>query len=116
MSGDLGVGIVGLGMIAEFHARAIAAAEGANLVACFSRTRERAEAFASQHGCTCYDSLQHFLADPALDLVAVCSPSGAHLQPALAAAAAGKHVLCEKPLEVTIERVDRMILAVRTPW
>tara|TARA_R110002096_G_scaffold105704_18_gene232510 strand:- start:872 stop:1936 length:1065 start_codon:yes stop_codon:yes gene_type:complete len=109
----VGIGIVGLGMIAEFHGRAIAAAEGAELVACYSRTQDKAAAFAARHGGTPYADLQAFMAEPSLDMVAICTPSGAHLEPALAAAAAGKHVICEKPLEVTTERVDRMIRAFR---
>jgi predicted dehydrogenase len=51
------------------------------------------------------------LADPEIDAVSICSPSGAHLDPALAAAAAGKHVVVEKPLEVTTERCDKIIAA-----
>ncbi len=49
------------------------------------------------------------LADPAIQAVSVCTPSGAHMEPALAVAAAGKHVIVEKPLEVTTERCDQII-------
>lgn len=106
-----GVGIVGLGMIAEFHARAVDAAGQAELVAVCARDRARAEAFAGRHGGAAYGDPAAFLAHPGLDLVAICTPSGAHLEPALQAFAAGKHVICEKPLEVTTERADRMIAA-----
>lgn len=104
-------GIIGLGMIAEFHARAIAAMEEAVLVACFSRDQAKAEAFCATHGGTAYSDLDAFLAHDGLELVTICTPSGAHLEPTLAAAAAGKHVVCEKPLEVTTARVDEMIEA-----
>ncbi|NNF79565.1 MAG: Gfo/Idh/MocA family oxidoreductase [Rhizobiales bacterium] len=112
MSGtSIGFGIIGLGMIAEFHAKAIAAIAGAELVACFSRDQAKADAFASKHGGTGYGDLDAFLAHDGLDLVTICTPSGAHLEPTLAAAAAGKHVVCEKPLEVTTARIDQMIAA-----
>ena len=107
----VGIGIIGLGMIAEFHARAIAALEGAELVACFSRDQSKADAFAGEHGGKAYADLDGFLAHDGLHMVTICTPSGAHLEPTLAAAAAGKHVVCEKPLEVTTARVDQMIAA-----
>lgn len=105
------LGIIGAGMIAEFHAKAIAAIADARLEAVFARRSDAAEAFGARHDCAAYDDLAAFLAHPELDAVTVCTPSGAHLEPVMAAAAAGKHVICEKPLEVTVERIDRMIAA-----
>ncbi len=55
--------------------------------------------------------MAQFLAHPGLEIVSICTPSGAHLEPALQAAAAGKHLLIEKPLEITLERCDRIIQA-----
>lgn len=107
----LGFGIVGCGMISHFHARAIAETRGARLVACTSRRPEAAERFAAEHGCRGYDALPRMLADPELDVVSIATPSGAHLEPALAAARAGKHVIVEKPLEITLRRCDRLIAA-----
>ncbi len=116
MTGDgadrpLRFGIAGAGMIAEFHAKAIAAMSGAELVAVHARRREQADEFAGRHGCAAYDDFASFLAHRPLDVVTICTPSGAHLEPAVAAANAGKHVICEKPLEVTTARVDEMIAA-----
>ena len=108
---SLGFGIVGCGMIAGFHAKAINEVEGAHLVACQSRRMEAAEAFAAQHGGKAYAELADMLADPSIDVVTVCTPSGAHLDPAVAAAQARKHVIVEKPLEVTTERCDKIIEA-----
>ncbi|MCP4889412.1 MAG: Gfo/Idh/MocA family oxidoreductase [Planctomycetaceae bacterium] len=108
---SIGIGIVGCGMIANFHARAIADAEGAHLVGCADRKAEFAEAFAEKQGCRAFESLEAMLADPEIDAITVCSPSGAHLDPAVAAAEAGKHVIVEKPLEVTTERCDQIIQA-----
>lgn len=109
--GSVGVGVVGLGMIAEFHGLAVGAMAGAHIAGCCSARPGAAEDFAGRHGGAAYDSLDGLLADDGVDLIAICTPSGAHLEPALAAFAAGKHVLCEKPLEVTTARVDQMIRA-----
>lgn len=108
---SIGIGVVGCGMIANFHARAIKDAPGAELVACTSSRPEKAQAFAAEHGGTAADSLQAMLADPRVDAITICTPSGLHLEPALAAAAAGKHVFVEKPLEITVERCDEIIEA-----
>jgi len=100
-------------MIAEFHAKAIADLEGAHLVACQSRSLESAERFANEYGCKTYADLADMLADDTIDVVTICTPSGAHLEPAVAAAEAKKHVIVEKPLEVTTERCDAIIEACR---
>ncbi|TVP98767.1 MAG: gfo/Idh/MocA family oxidoreductase [Planctomycetaceae bacterium] len=104
-------GMVGCGMISNFHARAIADAPDASLTGCFSRDTDKTRAFAEQHGCRTFSSLDEMIADPEVDAITICSPSGAHLEPALAAAAAGKHVIVEKPLEITTERCDQIIRA-----
>jgi len=103
------LGIIGTGMIAAFHAKAIAAMDDAELVAAYARRSDVAEQFGATYGCAAYSDLDEFLAQDDLDAVTICTPSGAHLEPVKAAAAAGKHVICEKPLEVTVERVDEMI-------
>ncbi|HET6883793.1 MAG TPA: Gfo/Idh/MocA family oxidoreductase [Pirellulales bacterium] len=105
----VGFGIIGCGMIARFHARAIADVRGAKLVACYNRTSEKAEKFAAEHGCRAYHDLDQLLADQAVDVVAIATASGAHKEPATAAARAGKHVLVEKPLEITLKRCDQII-------
>lgn len=67
--------------------------------------------FAATHGGRPYSQLDRFLGDATVTLVDICTPSGAHLEPAVAAAAAGKHLVVEKPLEITTERCDRIIAA-----
>jgi predicted dehydrogenase len=108
-----GFGIVGLGLIADFHAKAIQAISGGrgSLVACCSRSAEKAQGFSKKYGCTGYTDIDKFLAHPGLDIVSLCTPSGAHLEHSLAAARAGKHVIVEKPLEITPERCDKIIEA-----
>ena len=106
-----GFGIVGTGMISKFHAMAIKDLSTARLVGCSDMRPERATEFAKQEGCKGYESLDAMLADPEVQVVTICTPSGAHVEPAVAAAKAGKHVLVEKPLEITLERCDKIINA-----
>lgn len=107
----VGFGVVGCGMISSFHAKAISEMRGAKLVACLDTRQESAEKFASEAGCRPYWELDKFLADPDLHVVNICTPSGAHMEPAVAAAKAGKHVVVEKPLEITLKRCDAIINA-----
>jgi UDP-N-acetyl-2-amino-2-deoxyglucuronate dehydrogenase len=106
-----GFGIIGCGMIAEFHTKAINEIRNAEVVAAFSRTEANAEKIAGMagHGCRIYNDLDQMLAHPGLDVVCVCTPSGAHMEPAVQAARAGKHVVVEKPLEITLARCDAII-------
>ncbi len=105
----IGFGVIGCGMIANFHAKAIADIRGAKLAACFDMFPASADRFAKSTGCTPYHDLKAMLADPNVDVVTICTPSGAHLEPAVAAANAGKHVIVEKPLEITLKRCDKII-------
>ena len=107
----LGFGIIGCGMISNFHARAIADTPGAKLVACYDKVPAAADRLASQTGCRAYHELPALLDDERVHVVTIGTPSGAHLEPAVAAAQAGKHVIVEKPLEITLQRCDRIIAA-----
>ncbi|MBI3463672.1 MAG: Gfo/Idh/MocA family oxidoreductase [Planctomycetes bacterium] len=105
-----GFGIAGCGMIAHFHARAIKDLRSARLVAVHTSNPEHGRSVAEiTGGCEIYTDFKAFLRHPGLDIVNVCTPSGAHLEPAVAAARAGKHVVVEKPLEITLRRCDRII-------
>lgn len=104
-------GIVGTGLIAEFQAKALAEIPGAKLVACMSVTPAKTAAFAAKFACAAYNDLAAFLRHPGMDAVSICSPSGLHLDAALPAAAAGKHLIVEKPLEISVERCEKMIEA-----
>lgn len=106
-------GIIGSGMIAKVHAQAIEAMEGGELHSVFNHRLEGACQLAEAHGVAAFDDLDAFLADPALGAVTVCTPSGAHYEPALAALRAGLHVIVEKPLEVTTAKVDALMEAAR---
>jgi len=100
-------------MIGGFHAQAIQAMTGGELGGVADRVTERATAFAAQYNTQAYDSLDAMLADPAIEIVTIGTPSGAHFDPAMAAIEAGKHVIIEKPLEVTTERIDLMVAAAK---
>ena len=88
-----GFGIIGCGMISKFHSRAIADVRGAKLVACYDSRPEAADRLAEEMGCRAYHKLDDLLADKAVDVVTIGTPSGAHMEPAVAAARAGKRLL-----------------------
>lgn len=106
-----GFAIVGCGMIARFHARALAEVPDTRLRALVSRTAANANKMADELRLRCdvYTDLAPVLTRRDVDVVIVTTPSGAHMEPAVAAANAGKHVVVEKPLEITLERCDRII-------
>ena len=112
-SQTIGFGLVGVGMIAAYHAEAIAAiakTHNIRLVGVLGRTAEKAAEFAQKHQVPFHtDDPKAFFAHPEIQVVCVVTPSGAHLEPSLAAIEAGKHLVIEKPLEITIDRVDRML-------
>lgn len=113
MTAPLGFALVGCGMIARFHARALAEVPGARLVALVSRSDAAAKKLAGELAleADCYTDLAAALARPDVHVVIITTPSGAHLEPAAAAARAGKHVVVEKPLEITTDRCDALIRA-----
>ena len=96
-------------MIAEFHAQAIQQSEKCELAGIFARKSEVAEALAQKFDTKAYHDDAAFFADPNIEIVTVATPSGAHLDAIKKAAENGKHVICEKPLEITPERVDQAI-------
>jgi len=99
-------------MIADYHARAIAATQGGVLIGVATRSAEKAQSFAEKHGAPFWTTdIEQLLARPDIDVICVTTPSGAHLEPALAAIRAGKHVVIEKPVEISTERVDAIVQA-----
>ena len=111
----IGFGIVGTGMISAYHAKAIKAlSEKHNIqvVGALDNVLDRARDFAQKNEVPFYtNSAETFFANPAIQVVCITTPSGAHLEPALQAIQAGKHLIVEKPLEITVERVDAMLAA-----
>ena len=106
-------GIIGAGTIANFHAKAISAVENAQLTAVCDSDGPRAEEFAREFGIAPYSDLDMFLREAPIDAVTIATPTGLHADVAIPAARAGKHVLCEKPLDVTPEKSRAIVNACR---
>ncbi len=105
-------GIIGCGGIGPTHAGAINQIEGARLVAVADTVRERAEKVAAKYGAArVYSDHRALLDDPEIDAVCVCTPSGTHADIAIDALQAGRHVVVEKPMDVSVEACDRLIAA-----
>jgi predicted dehydrogenase len=104
-------GIVGAGLIADFHARAIGDIPNAKVIGCCDKIPERAKTLADKFNVQAFDGYEDMLKSEKIDIVTIATPSGFHMEPTVAAAQAGKHVLCEKPMEITLERIDAMIEA-----
>ncbi len=105
------VGIIGTGMIADFHAKAVQSLPFANLAGFCNIRPQRAIEMAEKYGVRYWVSANEMLKSPDVDIVMIATPSGAHMEPVIEAAKQGKHVLCEKPLEIKLDRIDRMIEA-----
>ncbi len=109
---DLGFGIVGCGVIGPWHREAVNRSEGGRLVACCDIDESKGRKFAEESGgVALYGDYHDLVKDPNVDVVCLCTPSGLHGEVAIAAAEAGKHVLCEKPIEITKKKIDDMISA-----
>ena len=108
-------GTVGCGDVCERKSGpALKGVEHSRLVAVMRRSRDKAADFARRHGVPrFYDRLDDLLADDEIDAVYVATPNNTHLEPVLAAAAAGKHVLCEKPMARSAAACRQMIDACR---
>uniref|UniRef100_UPI002FC7EC55 Gfo/Idh/MocA family protein n=1 Tax=Bosea sp. (in: a-proteobacteria) TaxID=1871050 RepID=UPI002FC7EC55 len=105
-------GIIGTGAIAAFFAADLGLIAGARLGAVHSRSLGKARAFASRFGDgSAYDDLDAFLADPSLDAVYIATPNNLHAPQALAAIAAGKPVLIEKPIALSAADAEAIAAA-----
>jgi UDP-N-acetyl-2-amino-2-deoxyglucuronate dehydrogenase len=115
----VGFGIVGTGVIAAIHADALAllATTGlpsTRLVAVTDVVESAAGTFAAARGCAAEPDLDALLARADIEVVSVCVPSGLHAEVGVRAAKAGKHLVVEKPIDVTLEAADRLIEAARS--
>ncbi len=108
---QLGAAVLGCGSIGPLHAEALADVEGARLVAVADVRPERAHSLAGRHGVTACSSIDELLALPEVDLVCVCTPSGTHGELGSQVARAGKHVVLEKPVDVSLKAADGVIAA-----
>lgn len=109
----LGISIIGCGIISEVQAEAIKRSANANLVSVYSRDSENARRIGEKFQVPWSTEYENILSDERIDLVSVCTPSGTHLDYGKRAAEAGKHVVVEKPIEVSLERGKQLIAACR---
>jgi UDP-N-acetyl-2-amino-2-deoxyglucuronate dehydrogenase len=108
---EIGFGIVGGGVIGPFHAKAIGDVNGAKLVAVCDVVEAAAKKFGEETGVDYCTNLSDMLKREDLDVLDVCTPSGLHTKLGIQGAEAGKHVLVEKPIDITLERADTLISA-----
>ena len=111
MADKVKYGIIGTGAIAAMHAEALQNSKNAELVAVFDQVTERAKSFAEKYNVRAIDNFEDFLNDKDIEAVTIATPTGVHSKVAVPAALAGKHLLCEKPLDTTVEKVDEIIAA-----
>ncbi len=109
MTEKLRFGIVGYGVIGELHARAIASLPDAQLVAVADIVPEKIQTLAAQSAIVPYANAQEMYAQEQLDIVDICTPSGMHGEHASEAMRAGCHVIVEKPMEITLAAIAKML-------
>ncbi len=108
------VGIIGCGKITEVrHAPEYAENPNVEIGGFFDMLPEKAEAMVEKYGGRVYATMEELLADPQIDAVSVCTANRYHAECSLAALKAGKHVLCEKPMAMTIEDCEAMVEAAK---
>lgn len=105
----IGIGIAGLGVISYQHAKSILDTENAELVAASSRSEKNRAEFSSQFDVSLYAEYEEMLKRDDLHAVSICTPSGTHLEYGIKAAEAGKHLIVEKPIDVSVERGQKLI-------
>jgi predicted dehydrogenase len=113
MSDEFRFAIIGCGVISKTHQEQIARIEGARLVAVADVVEEKAKSLAERAGADWYTDYRKMLKRDDIDIVNIVTPSGLHAEIAIAAAQAGKHVIVEKPMDITIEKAHSMIQACR---
>lgn len=113
MNKKLGFGIIGGGMISQYHAKAISSLEDVRIVAVADPVREKAEMLSLEYGCIAYEDYMEMLKRPDIDIINICTPSALHSEQCINAAMAGKHVIVEKPIDIDLKAADRMIKACR---
>ncbi len=104
-------GLIGTGNAAKIHAKAISKMENAKLVAVVGRNSQKAMAFSNEFQCDTSSSVDELLARKDIDAICITTPSGTHADIGIKAAKAGKHVVVEKPIDVTLKKADAFIKA-----
>jgi UDP-N-acetyl-2-amino-2-deoxyglucuronate dehydrogenase len=110
----VGFAVIGAGLVGPTHAAAAAAAPGGRLAVVCDRIPERAQSLAERYGADWTTDLEAAIDRPDVHVVCVCLPTRMHLEAVAQAAAAGKHLVVEKPLELSLERADLLLEAARS--
>lgn len=108
MAGDIGIGFIGAGDISILHNKAVQRCPGARLVGLWNRSQERAVQRASEFGCKNYRTPEELVADPSIHAIFVLTNLESHLEYTTLALKAGKHVLVEKPVGVSVAEIEQM--------
>lgn len=111
MTAQLRFGLIGCGRVAPRHAESLMSLPDARLVAVADIKESRVQRFATQYHAAPHYDYRALLDQPDIDVVTICTPSGLHAQMAIDALAAGKHVLVEKPIALSLDDANRMIAA-----
>ncbi|HOF87569.1 MAG TPA: Gfo/Idh/MocA family oxidoreductase [Armatimonadota bacterium] len=108
MTDRIGFGLLGTGLVAPFHAKSLLNSEKGALIAAAEVSPERLGKFTGEFGCAGYASLEAMLEDPAIQVVNILTPNHLHYDAVVQCAAAGKHMLVEKPPAMSLREVDAM--------
>ena len=114
MEKKIGFGIIGTGNIAKFHADCIEKITDAHLFGVLSKSKSRAQQVAKDYKCPVFWEMEKLLSQQEIDVICVCNESGLHGTTIAEIAKAGKHILCEKPLETTVDKIDRIAAVVKS--
>ena len=109
----IGIGIIGTGSIVNTYVKCISEIRGAKLIALYTKSSDRVEGAEKLYGVPVFDTIEKLLAHPEIQLICVCNESGNHGEAIKKSSEAGKHILSEKPLEVTTEKIDEVIESCR---
>ena len=104
-------GIIGAGMVSDFHAKAIQSLPNTKVVGFYDTFFDKARQISQKYSCKPFETFEEMLKSDEIDILTIATPSGSHMEPAIEAAKYGKHVICEKPMEISLDRIDKMIEA-----
>lgn len=113
MSGKLNIALIGSGAVAPHHINAWKQINDAQVRVIFSKPEEKCRKFAQKFGLECAQNFDAILNNPEIDILDIVVPSGAHAELGITGAKAGKHIIVEKPIDVTLEKADALINACR---
>jgi predicted dehydrogenase len=102
-------GIIGMGDIGNLHAKVISGMEEANLAAISSRNEEKLKDSGKEYTADCYTDYRELLKREDIDIVNICTASGTHADIGFECLEAGKHILVEKPVDISLPKLDRLI-------